>query len=80
MANRSSSDRTCPHLPRRYFSNSEDHLWCVRCDGSVTPDGTVIPRESAVSKPPVSRNYGAKLERFFGKEISLRRRSNADGD
>ena len=80
MANRSTSDRTCPHLPRSYFSNLEDHLWCVRCDGSVAPDGTVTPRGSGDTNPPVSRNYGAKFERIFGKEISLRRRSDSDGD
>jgi hypothetical protein len=80
MANRSSSDRTCSHLPRSYFSNLGDQLWCVRCDGSVTADGAVIPRGSVEITPPVSPNYGAKLERIFGREIRLRRRSAPDGD
>jgi hypothetical protein len=72
MTNRSETDRTCPHLPRSYFSNLGDNLWCVRCDGAVTHEGAVIPRVH-VAKPPVNRDYGAKLERFLGKELSLRR-------
>jgi hypothetical protein len=74
MTNLLASDRTCSHLPRGYIANIGDALWCVRCDGNVTAEGHVIPRGSGVSTPPVNKNYGIRLERFLGREISLRRR------
>jgi hypothetical protein len=76
MTSTLASDRRCPHLPTHHFATLTDGLWCVACDGSVTPEGTVIPR-GHVAAPPVNRNYSARIERFLSQPISLRRRSAA---
>jgi hypothetical protein len=43
---------TCTHLSSSLVEHLGGRAWCVRCDGYVHADGSVVPR-ALVSRPPV---------------------------
>ena len=62
---------TCSHFSSELLDEVEGRVWCVRCDGYVFPDGSVLPR-ALVSAPPVKRPR--RFERAVGKRIPFVKR------
>ena len=64
------ADGACSHLSPALLEELAGPVWCVTCDGYVSPDGTVRPRRF-VGAPPVKR--GRRFARVIGK-IPVQRR------
>jgi hypothetical protein len=65
--------QTCTHLRKEHFEWIGEPLWCVRCDGNVFADGTVVPRADT-EYPPVKGAFGVRVERFLGQRVPFYKR------